>query len=151
MKTFHKLLFILAILAIVGIVDSGYLTYERLSVHIPPCSTHPWVDCGKVLKSEYATLFGVPLSVFGLIHYTTFLALVIAVYKRGTQILKQAMLLLALFGGLFSVYLVYLQLGIIGAICLYCMVSAINSFIIVPVALWAYKIYEHPHKTVQKT
>lgn len=144
------LLFVLSILAIVGIGDSGYLSYERLSGNIPPCSTNPLVDCGKVLKSEYSTLFGVPLSVLGLFHYSIFLGVVALVYKFKAKLWRNIMLIQAIFGVLFSVYLVYIQLGILKAICLYCMLSAINSFIIVLIALWAYKTYEHTQKTVKK-
>src|SRR5699024_7132303 len=69
--------FILAILfiAVLGILDASYLTYEHYSKSIPPCSTSIWVDCGKVLSSKYSMVGPFPLSLLGLVFYSSMFGL----------------------------------------------------------------------------
>jgi len=109
---------------LVGLVDSGYLTLEhfRPSTDVV-CLTNFWSDCGRVLKSSYSEIWGIPLALFGFIHYSFLLSSLL--FGVGWVVV-----LLSAWGALVSVYLVYLQVGIIGKICIYCMVSAITSFLI---------------------
>lgn len=123
MKKFIPLLF-----AIIGCLDAGYLTYERFAKLIIPCSTGYFVDCGKVLESPYATPFGIPLAVIGLFHYTLFLIVAALLIRFKNEWLKRILFIITAVGALASLYFVYLQIFAIGAICVYCMVSAINSF-----------------------
>ena len=141
--------------AILGILDATYLTIEHYSNEIPPCSISAFADCGKVLRSKYAMVGPVPLSVLGIVYYASVFALVSArvilspkmswmqtmwskvqsivhpAKKWGLpEFLRDMQLLMTLTGVVFSAYFVYLQLGVIKAICLYCMVSAINSMIL---------------------
>lgn len=125
-------------LALLGVLDAGYLVWEHYSNIIPPCSVHSaWlVDCGAVLRSEYSVVFGIPLAVLGLTHYLL-LALWLASASRYSWF-KYLILLESAAGAAFSFYLVYLQLGVIGAICLYCMISAIISLAFFFLAMRAY-------------
>lgn len=138
------------LLLVVGILDSSYLTYERFSGAIPPCSTSLWVDCGKVLRSDYSALFGIPLSLLGLGHYAVLLAVTILLVRSKQAILKKWVLLQSLVGALFSVYLIYIQLGLLHAICVYCMLSAVVSFALLPIAWLIYTNYEN-HSVVEKS
>src|SRR3989338_3390816 len=65
----QKVLVFILVLVLLGIIDSGYLTYEHYAKTVPPCSTSIFIDCGKVLRSKYAVMFGIPLAVIGVIHY----------------------------------------------------------------------------------
>ncbi|MBP6994360.1 hypothetical protein KBB12_03895, partial [Candidatus Woesebacteria bacterium] len=115
-------------LILIGVYDAGYLTLEHYRNVIPPCSIHDvFADCGRVLRSEYAVLFGVPLALLGLIHYTTVLGIhLFSLYSK--KVWSKYWLLLQTAGGLlFSIYLVCLQLFVIHAICPYCMLSALVS------------------------
>lgn len=120
---------LLLVLALVGVLDAGYLVYEHYSNFIPPCPAHgTWiVDCGAVLRSQYSEIFGIPLALLGLLHYALLTIWVSFVPKKWAKYLA---LLESCAGAVFSIYLVYLQLGVVHAICLYCMVSALVSFII---------------------
>ena len=124
MKPKYILLFVL--LAIGGL-DAGYLTYEHYTQLIPPCSTSIFVDCGKVLQSKYSTIMGFPLSLLGLLHYINLLFWVTLTFYYSRPIFKRIVFLFSAIGFLFSLYLVWLQLFVIGAICLYCMLSAFTS------------------------
>lgn len=116
---------LLIILAGIGLADAGYLTFEHYSQVIPPCPVHAsiWIDCGAVLRSKYAVMFGVPLAVWGVINY----GLMLVWLWRGKKSLALAQSWVALGG---SIYFVYLMLWVIKAICLYCMVSALTSTIL---------------------
>lgn len=117
-------------LALVGIFDASYLTYEHYAKVIPPCSISAFADCGKVLQSEYAVIFGIPLALLGLIHYIVeFLVIVYAVFSR-KKIWRRFAFFFTAIGLIVSIGLVYLQIGIIGAICQYCMISALTSILL---------------------
>ncbi len=62
---------ILGTLALVGAVNTAYLTYTRLSGTTTACTG----GCERVLSSPYATLMGQPLALFGLVAYLGMAAL----------------------------------------------------------------------------
>jgi uncharacterized membrane protein len=76
--------------------------------------------CETVQTSSYATIFGVPVAVVGLVGYA---GLLFSALLRGEAGVYLA-LLLALVGTLFSAYLTYLEVFVIHAICEWCLASA---------------------------
>lgn len=112
---------------IIGFLDSAYLSYERFAHLIIPCSGGIFFDCGKVLSSPYATPLGVPLSVIGMIHYFVLILIALAAWKWHKPVLVRLLFILSAIGLVASLFFIYLQLVVIGAICLYCMLSAVNS------------------------
>ena len=72
----NKKIFIFAIMtvAFLGILDTGYLAYEHFSGVVPPCTIN---GCERVLTSEYAVIFGVPLGLWGLAFYSSVLTLAV--------------------------------------------------------------------------
>lgn len=127
------------LLSLIGIADSAYLAYEHFSNRIVPCSIGAFADCGKVLSSEYAVIFGIPLAVIGLIHYILLFTLAYLVLHRKAIIYKYLLFLQSSIGLIASLYFMYLQLGVIGAICIYCTVSAINSLLLFIIVRALYK------------
>ncbi len=117
------------ILAFMGILDAAYLVYEHYAMIIPPCPTNPGllIDCGAVLASKFSVILGVPLALFGLIHYLLLISWLVLYKRKFGRVLA---LLQATAGAIFSLYLVYLQLVVIRAICIYCMASAVISLTI---------------------
>lgn len=131
----QKGLVFLLILAIIGLIDASYLTYEHFSGIIPPCSTNLlFLDCGKVLTSSYSMIGNIPLSLLGMIHYfVLFFLIMMNIIKKGkwyTLVVIQAGI-----GLLVSLYLIYLQVFTIHSFCFYCMISAINSIVLFIIAL----------------
>lgn len=119
----------LPFLVLLGLFDSGYLAWEHFTNNLPPCSVErfAWLDCGTVLRSEYAYLFGVPLAMWGVVHYGV---LLIWVLMQHTTWARKLIVGQTLVGFLMSLYFIYLQLGILGVVCGYCMVSAISSILL---------------------
>ncbi len=122
--------YLIPVLSLVGLVDATYLSYKHFANVIPPCSTSIWADCGGVLTSQYAYIFGIPLAYIGLVHYSLvsiFAILIVYNYKR---VYAYILVILSFIGLFASIYFVYLQLIPLRAICSYCMVSAIVSLVL---------------------
>jgi uncharacterized membrane protein len=104
----------IAAACVVGIGIAAYLTYVHYAEVAPVCTTG---GCEKVQKSKYAELAGVPVALLGL---ATYVVLVALAFVRGVNA-AFAGVLLALVGVAFSAYLLWAQLGPIGAICQWCL------------------------------
>lgn len=133
---------ILILLAISGLADAVYLTFEHFQKVIPPCQVNRFLpiasDCGKVLTSVYSVMFGVPLSVIGIFQYFfLFIVLAILLFYR-KKFFSYWLILQTMTGGIFSLYFMYLQIGILKSICIYCTLSAIISL---TVFFIVYKLY----------
>lgn len=126
---------ILLMLSLGGLIDSAYLTWEHYSQVIPPCSVNPLipsflVDCGKVLTSQYSTILGIPLALLGVIHYSFLSVFLLVAILTKNKIFRYLTVLQSIAGLFASVIFMYIQIGIIKSICLYCTLSAIISFVI---------------------
>lgn len=126
----------IALLALLGMFDSAYLWIERLSGGELICPVGG--GCATVQSSSYATLLGVPVAAIGVGGYAALLG--VALLALHTEQLAglptRALLLIMASGGvLFSLYLTYLQVAIIGAICFWCVTSALIEFSIWLIAL----------------
>jgi uncharacterized membrane protein len=120
----EKLPLAAAVLAVVGIADSVYLTVSHYTKTPVPCSIVE--GCETVLTSSYAELGGIPIAAFGAAAYfVAFSVAILAAYgNRAAWMLfgVQAALMAAV-----SAYLIYLQGFVIGAFCQFCLVSAATS------------------------
>lgn len=114
-----------ALIALVGLFIAAYLTLYKLGViGTLACGTG---SCETVQLSKWGTFLGLPVAAWGVAFY----ALVFTIALLGMQErweesrgLALAQLLVTGWGVLFSAWLTYLELGVIRAICRYCVVSA---------------------------
>lgn len=131
------ILFILLILAIAGTADSVYLTFVHYGSIIPPCPAHGiFIDCGKVLGSKYSVVLGIPLALFGVIHYSILASVILSAIITKKKLWRLLTVIQTSIGVLVSIYLMYLQLVVIGSICLYCTLSAMISLTLFILAQW---------------
>jgi uncharacterized membrane protein len=115
-----------AILSSCGIVVSGYLASKRVLGGSLACTR--WAQCDVVNNSVYSTLYGVPICFIGLAGYLLLLALAIAALRTDGRVQRRTLLLsllLSLGGVGFSVYLTYIEVYVIEALCSWCVASAI--------------------------
>ena len=123
---FRMLLWASVGLSGLGIFISGYLVTKRFTGGSLACSR--WAQCDVVNNSVYSQFYGVPVSVLGLAGYLLLLALALAALWT-TGCAQRRILLLSLVlsvGGVgFSVYLTYLEIYVIEALCAWCVASAI--------------------------
>jgi len=113
------------VLAALGALDAGYLTYIKLA-HVEAICRGVG-DCESVNSSVYSQIGGVPIALFGLGAFLAILALLV-VEPRSALLQDYAPLAifgLALTGTLYSAYLTYVELFVIHAICPYCVTSAV--------------------------
>ena len=115
------------LLSLIGLGASIYLTYVEVTHTRALCG--PVGDCNAVQSSPYAKLFGFfPVGLLGAIGY---IAILVAWLWRRlrhdglTNIAGTAMFGMALFGTLFTIYLTYLELFVIHAVCIWCLTSAV--------------------------
>ncbi|OGF60822.1 hypothetical protein A2656_01085 [Candidatus Giovannonibacteria bacterium RIFCSPHIGHO2_01_FULL_44_100] len=115
-------------------MDASYLAVKHYLGEPVVCSLLE--GCEEVLTSKYAIVAGVPVALFGVFYYLAVFILIILYWDTGkTQFLRFAAYLTIL-GFAASLWFVYLQLFVIGAICLYCMASAITSTILFMLGLF---------------
>ncbi len=113
-----------AVISLVGLVDSAYLTAKHIRGDIVPCSVLE--GCERVLTSSYSEFYGFPLAGIGAIGYFIAFSFSILTYFGNTKFWN-------LFGVqscimfLVSLYLLYLQAFVIGAFCQYCLLSIATS------------------------
>jgi uncharacterized membrane protein len=114
----------LLVVALAGTCVAAYLTYVHYQPEALICTTGGG-GCETVQDSDYAVLAGVPVAVFGLVFWIAALALVL----WDSELARTLVVALALVGALFAAYLVILQLFVIDAICVWCM---INDVVLTP-------------------
>ena len=128
---------IIAAIALFGTIETAYLTWIKWSGGSVACPTH---GCNQVLNSSYATVFGLPLPLFGCFAYGTMLLLAMIPLIFSSQEIKaqrsmsavnqwtwRLMFALATVMAICSSYLMYLLGFEIQAFCLYCLASALFS------------------------
>jgi uncharacterized membrane protein/thiol-disulfide isomerase/thioredoxin len=119
------------LLCLSGLMIASYLAYVEISQVEAVCG--PVGACNVVQTSEYALFLGLPVAVWGVLHY-----LGVALLWAGQRLLggRIANLSLAglfgltLSGTLFSVYLTCLELFAIHAICAWCLGSAVITTVL---------------------
>jgi uncharacterized membrane protein/thiol-disulfide isomerase/thioredoxin len=114
------------ILSLIGLAIAGYLAYAGVAKTVAICG--PVGDCNLVQQSKYARLFGVvPVTFIGVAGYAAIIcawALARRGHGRIAQIASRTLLAATFAGTILSVYLTFLEPFVIGAACLWCLVSA---------------------------
>ena len=124
-KTKLFLLVLIIVFAFVGFLDATYLTILHFKGEVPDCSIIK--GCEIVTTSKYSVIWGVPVSLMGSIYYLTMLvASFWSLQSKSTKLFK-IMFIFSLGSFIFSFYLLFLMFFIIGAVCQYCLLSAVTS------------------------
>jgi uncharacterized membrane protein len=113
------------VLSLAGIGVSGYLAYKRVAGGSLACTR--WAQCDVVNNSLYSVLFGIPISFIGLAGYLALLGAAVAALitsGRTRRLILALGLLMALGGFGFSLWLTYVEVYIIEALCAWCLASA---------------------------
>jgi len=128
----------IALLALVGLCISLYLWLYKIGViGTLQCGTGA---CEQVQTSRYADLLGVPVALYGVVGYAALLAVAVLGLRPGLVAERRvtlALAALATVGVAFSLYLTYLELFVIHAMCRWCVGSAVIVTAIWVVALSA--------------
>jgi uncharacterized membrane protein/thiol-disulfide isomerase/thioredoxin len=115
------------LLSVVGLGVALYLSYVELQAAPAVCG--PVGDCNAVQSSPYARLFGVlPVGMLGAGGYLAIFVAWLWGRFRSDPLAAHAPLALfgmALFGTLFSAYLTYIEVFVLRAVCIWCLISAV--------------------------
>ena len=109
---------LLAALDVVGLAIALYLSVVELQGGVPVCG--PIHGCEEVARSEYSRIGGIPVAVYGVALSLVLLSLAIAWWRTDLYVLLLAHYGLSLAGVLFEAYFMYLQVFVIGAVCIWC-------------------------------
>jgi protein-disulfide isomerase/uncharacterized membrane protein len=118
---------VIGLLALLGLLVSTYLSLYELQVSgnlVCPAGG----GCGEVNRSTYVDMFGVPIGLIGMFGYALILVIVLTQLTRRRLFRAPVGALLVALSGvgfLFSLFLTYLEVFQIRALCTWCLVSAL--------------------------
>jgi uncharacterized membrane protein len=125
-----------ALVALAGLFVATYLTMYKLGyIGNLVCAVG---SCEVVQTSRWATLFGVPVAAWGIVYYVGVLALALAGLGSALADSRRVSQVLAVVTGtglLFSLWLTYLELFVINAICMWCVISAVLATVLFAISL----------------
>jgi uncharacterized membrane protein len=129
---------LIPILSVLGLGVALYLTFIETTNTAAVCG--PVGDCNAVQASPFAKLFGfLPVGLLGAVGY---IAILIAwfVGRRSSdgalgKLAPLAVFVMALFGVLFTIYLTYLELFVINAVCIWCLTSAVLMSVVLALSV----------------
>lgn len=107
---------VLVLLCVLGIVAASLALREHYREDTSPCSINERWDCGIVNHSPFAVFHGIPVAMIGIAGYVLlgFLA-----FTRCYRV----MLVAALGGLAYSLYLAHIEKDVLGVWCIYCVIS----------------------------
>jgi uncharacterized membrane protein len=129
-------------LAVAGLIVAGLLWYWHVLNANIPCTN---AGCDQVAQHPTSRLFGIPVAAYGTLFYLSFAflcALRPSVPAEHQRLFAHLLLLWGTVGFLVSLYLTYLELFVIHAICQWCMASAIIATALFVLSLLAWR---QPH------
>jgi uncharacterized membrane protein len=116
----------IALMALIGLFDAAYLALERVTGGTLVCPVGG--GCETVQNSAYAVLFGVPVAYIGVAGYMALLVvalLALNLERIAGLPLATVLLALASIALIAGIYFSFLQVAVIGAICFWCVISAL--------------------------
>lgn len=123
-----------ALVSLIGLADSIYLTVEHLAGRSVRCTITS--GCSEVLSSPYASVRGYPLAALGALAY--FLVFSLATLAAfGYRYVGQLLTLVVAAMFLTTLWLLYLQAFVIHHFCQFCLLSALVTTTLTVLAILA--------------
>ncbi len=118
----RRICLVIAVLALAGIAVSSLALQNHYAKSTSSyCDLGESFNCDIVNRSTYSVVLGLPVALIGIIGYAMLLALS-TLYRAKAE--TPAMLLIAALGGLaFAVYLTYVEAFVLAVWCLLCLSS----------------------------
>jgi uncharacterized membrane protein len=131
---------VIAVLALGGVFISAYLTLYKLGyIGTLSCSIG---SCETVQTSKWAKFLGAPVAAWGVVFYIAVLATaIVGTLPANTESrqFSRALLIEAMLGFVFTVYLTSLEAFVIHAYCIYCLGSAAIVLLILVASIADYR------------
>jgi uncharacterized membrane protein len=118
-----RILFVLiAILSIAGVIDSGVALQRHFAKSSTRfCDFSQKFSCDIVNRSEYSTLLGIPVALIGVAGYG--FLFVLSAFLRTRDETPNRLLIAALAGFAFALYLTYVEAYMLTTWCILCLIS----------------------------
>jgi vitamin-K-epoxide reductase (warfarin-sensitive) len=134
--------YVIAILALAGVVVSALALQVHYSTGTEPCSINERWDCGVVNHSQYAEIAHVPVAAVGIAGY---LALAVLALARRRKLVLMATLI----GLGFALYLTHIEKDILLVWCLYCVISQVVIALLALLSLGWVVAEQISHKSIE--
>ena len=122
-------------LVVLGLLVSIYMTIYKITSNNAMCLGSG--ECSTVNASRYSEVYGIPVAVFGVLGYAAILA-TLFFETRNTFFKQNSTLMIfgmALTGFLFTLWLIYVEVAILKALCPFCVTSQTAMTIIFIIAV----------------
>jgi uncharacterized membrane protein len=142
---------LIPLLTLAGLGVAAYLSYVEITHVEAVCG--PIGECNIVQSSVYATILGIPIAVLGMLNYLAIGILWVGqkfTNDRLANLSALSLLGLTLFGVLFSIYLTYLEIFVIQAVCLWCLSSAVITTVLMLAVLFPLTRVFSPNQKVHR-
>ncbi len=122
-------------LAVLGLLVSIYMTVYKITSNDSMCLGSG--DCSTVNASKYSEVNNIPVAVLGVIGYAAILA--VHFFENRNRFFKQNSTLMifgmALTGFIFTIWLIYVEIALLKALCPFCITSQAAMTIIFIIAV----------------
>jgi uncharacterized membrane protein len=119
----------IVLFSLLGFIDASYLTINHYFNAPLPCSFFD--GCDLVTRSVYSQIMGIPIALLGSFYYLFLFFVSFLILINGEKIkLMKWIYSVSFLGFLISLILVYLQIFVLRALCLYCMLSFLFTTLI---------------------
>lgn len=134
------------LVTVIGLGVASYLTYEHFTASTTlACPETGIINCQKVTTSEQSHVFGIPVAVLGLVFFIPMLvACLPAMWRNPHPVIRLGRLAYVIVGMAFVFYLVYAELFVLDAICLWCTAVHVLTFILFVVVAFATAVIPTP-------
>lgn len=131
---------VIFVLSLLGVAMAIYVLQGFLRQASIVCVN---TGCETVRRSAASYPFGIPVPAFGLVGYALLAMLsflrTLNSKLASLRLFKMVMLGIAIFGVLFVSWFTYTEIFIIGAVCTWCAISAVNMFIIFSLLVYEFR------------
>jgi uncharacterized membrane protein len=124
------------VFALLGLSVSIYLTIEHFtSSKTLACPESATINCAKVTTSAWSHIAGIPVAVLGLVYFVIMTGLTVAPVMRFPR-MDRARVIAAAVGAAMVIYLVWVELFRVNAICLWCTAVHVCTIAMLGAVLW---------------
>jgi uncharacterized membrane protein len=132
------------VIAGLGLLVSAYLTVEHFAgTSALACPESATINCAKVTTSQWSHIAGVPVAVLGLAYYLAVFALLLPRAWAEPR-LDRVRVVAAVLGVVMVVYLLWIELFRVDAICLWCTAVHVCTVALLAVILWHTSVLRGP-------
>ena len=136
-KKERRFYLLIAFIALLGVVNAGYLAWSAAIGDAPTCFLNS--GCDVVAASPYSRFMGIPLATFGVFFYAMLTGFAVWKLFIHEALALRFMLPLASMGFILSLYFLYLQAFVIHAYCEFCLFSLFDATLIFLTTLFLWR------------